>query len=540
MTATLPPMIRFQPLVAGEPIPGGKVYFYAGGTTTPQNVYAADGTTSLGNNLTLDANGATDFRLGTGLTYKIDLKDAAGAAVAGWPVDLIVGSDGTLTSLADTSNVALGDALVGVKQPLTGATARTQHSKNADYIHAKDFGSAGGTTEVQLASSALSAGVVHIDPASTFDPASIIPKPGISYEQGRKTYAVEKADGEQFYGPSGEANYFESVDVPEVTRAGTGTDFTPSSTYIGIKFTTSADASFIQGVEFRLKKTGALTDTSFLAVALYTDAAGVPTTLLSSGGRIYGGQVGANFASAFSMVQNVTTELTPGTAYWLIITRSESGGAFVFDSAAGTGALYEGAALATLSDTNRIAYTTIFARSAYPLHTVGNHTHSVWAVTYTGVGVRGDSTGHYGGYFQSVADVGCRGTSTYRPGVLGTSTHSDGAQGETSSTTGYGVKGTNTAVSDGYPGVLGESISGVGVMGYTHSTNPHVSDVRALTGKFGLGSQQWNSGTAAPTTEQWEVGDIIWNSAPASGGFIGWVCTTAGVPGVWKTFGAIS
>lgn len=47
-------------------------------------------------------------------------------------------------------------------------------------------------------------------------------------------------------------------------------------------------------------------------------------------------------------------------------------------------------------------------------------------------------------------------------------------------------------------------------------------------------------GTAAPSTGTWERGDIAWNSAPSAGGTIGWVCTTAGSPGTWKTFGAIA
>lgn len=46
--------------------------------------------------------------------------------------------------------------------------------------------------------------------------------------------------------------------------------------------------------------------------------------------------------------------------------------------------------------------------------------------------------------------------------------------------------------------------------------------------------------TAAPTTGTWSRGDIIYNVAPSAGGFIGWVCTAAGAPGTWKTFGAIS
>lgn len=48
------------------------------------------------------------------------------------------------------------------------------------------------------------------------------------------------------------------------------------------------------------------------------------------------------------------------------------------------------------------------------------------------------------------------------------------------------------------------------------------------------------SASASPTTGTWNRGDITWNNAPTSGGFVGWVCTVAGSPGTWKTFGAIS
>jgi hypothetical protein len=47
-------------------------------------------------------------------------------------------------------------------------------------------------------------------------------------------------------------------------------------------------------------------------------------------------------------------------------------------------------------------------------------------------------------------------------------------------------------------------------------------------------------GTAAPTTGTWAVGDRMYHTAPSAGGFIGWVCTGAGTPGTWKTFGAIT
>ena len=47
-------------------------------------------------------------------------------------------------------------------------------------------------------------------------------------------------------------------------------------------------------------------------------------------------------------------------------------------------------------------------------------------------------------------------------------------------------------------------------------------------------------GTAAPTASDWMVGDKVTNTTPTAGGFSGWVCVTAGTPGTWKTFGAIT
>lgn len=52
-------------------------------------------------------------------------------------------------------------------------------------------------------------------------------------------------------------------------------------------------------------------------------------------------------------------------------------------------------------------------------------------------------------------------------------------------------------------------------------------------------SRQLLHHSAAPTTGTWAVGDIVLNNNPSAGGYIGWVCTTAGTPGTWKQFGAI-
>ncbi len=45
--------------------------------------------------------------------------------------------------------------------------------------------------------------------------------------------------------------------------------------------------------------------------------------------------------------------------------------------------------------------------------------------------------------------------------------------------------------------------------------------------------------SAVPTTGAHVLGEKVWNNAPIAGGFIGWVCITSGIPGVWKGFGEI-
>ena len=47
-------------------------------------------------------------------------------------------------------------------------------------------------------------------------------------------------------------------------------------------------------------------------------------------------------------------------------------------------------------------------------------------------------------------------------------------------------------------------------------------------------------GSAAPASGTWTLGSKVYNDTPTAGGVSGWVCTTAGTPGTWKTFGAIA
>lgn len=64
----------------------------------------------------------------------------------------------------------------------------------------------------------------------------------------------------------------------------------------------------------------------------------------------------------------------------------------------------------------------------------------------------------------------------------------------------------------------------------------------SFTNKGGVGksSNKTLYLTTTPTQLDFKVGDVVYNTSPSAGGNIGWVCTTAGTPGTWKTFGAIS
>lgn len=60
------------------------------------------------------------------------------------------------------------------------------------------------------------------------------------------------------------------------------------------------------------------------------------------------------------------------------------------------------------------------------------------------------------------------------------------------------------------------------------------------SGTVNVSTLRYNSNPAAPTTGTWVQGDVVYNSAPAPGGFAEFECTTGGTPGTWKTANPIS
>lgn len=153
----------------GVPLAGGKIYTYAAGTTTPLATYTArDGVTPNTNPIILDAAGRTPQQVWSteGLLYKYVVATSTDVVIRTWDNigGSVVASD-LAQDLANTSDNAKGDALVGFKQSnaagfLTGAVARTVNTKLQENLSVKDFGALGDnvandTTAVQAAINAV-------------------------------------------------------------------------------------------------------------------------------------------------------------------------------------------------------------------------------------------------------------------------------------------------------------------------------------------------------------------------------------------------
>lgn len=144
----------------GVPLTGGKLYIYAAGTTTPATTYTTSaGNVANANPIVLDAAGrvSAEIWITEGTSCKFILKTSADVQI--WSHDNIQGAGdfstaiaAVYTNLANTSDVAKGDALVGFKQStsagaISGAVARTVHQKFQSYVDVKDFGAAGDGTQ---------------------------------------------------------------------------------------------------------------------------------------------------------------------------------------------------------------------------------------------------------------------------------------------------------------------------------------------------------------------------------------------------------
>ncbi|CAB4151356.1 Pectate lyase superfamily protein [uncultured Caudovirales phage] len=172
----------------GVPLAGGLIYTYAAGTTTPEATYTSStGVTPHANPIVLDAAGriATgEIWLTSGVDYKFLVKTSANVQLGSYDnIPSVNDFTSIYAALANTTNVALGDALIGFKQSnasgvLSNAVGRTVHQKLQETISVKDFGAVGdGTTDdtsaIQAALNAGQNGAVYF-PTGTYKVSSAL------------------------------------------------------------------------------------------------------------------------------------------------------------------------------------------------------------------------------------------------------------------------------------------------------------------------------------------------------------------------------
>ena len=155
----------------GNVLSGGLLYTYAAGTTTPQTTYTSrSGTIANTNPIILDSAGRTPEQIWSteGLLYKYVIADSSNVVIRTWDNigGSVVASD-LAQDLANSSNPAKGDALVGFRQSnssgnLTNSVGSTVHNKLQESVSVKDFGAVGDgiaddTAAIQAAINATTA-----------------------------------------------------------------------------------------------------------------------------------------------------------------------------------------------------------------------------------------------------------------------------------------------------------------------------------------------------------------------------------------------
>jgi len=121
----------------GVPLSGGKLYSYAGGTTTPATTYTSStGTTANTNPIILDSRGEANVWL-QGAFYKLALYSATDVLI--WTVDNVSTPFATLAQ-------SDGSSYIGFMPSGAGAVATTVQSKLRERVSVLDFGAVGNTS----------------------------------------------------------------------------------------------------------------------------------------------------------------------------------------------------------------------------------------------------------------------------------------------------------------------------------------------------------------------------------------------------------
>ena len=570
----------------GNPLSGGKIYTYAAGTTTPQSTYTSrTGLVPNTNPIILDAAGRTPEEVWSteGLLYKYVVADSNEVIIRTWDYigGSVVASD-LAANLASTSDNADGDALVGFKQSdtsgfLTGATARTVNGKLQDIISVFDFMTSAQIVDVQSGDASLDT-LAAFEAAiasfpTTFDEntysyaGTILVPPGRYYLSGTLTITRQirlvGASSPQGNGIGNTQLIFaddvdgivinnESSAPPNLNADGTTIQYL----YLARKNNggTNGHGIYLKGrANIRnvtvegFRKNGINIEADATVAPLYSNAncwKVYDCVCISNDGHgIYvdGGDTNAGVCIGLDCRSNsgwgVYDSSFLGNTYVGCHTSNNTLGAYKTDSGNArnvfVGCYAEGGQAIDIATPSMVLGGTLGFDAQTP-------------------GISGTGTYFGEGYLTPTQFVSQE-TSTAILGLGGVYT----GAGEV-----FAVK-TTTEASGAYP-FRWKSATGrfywdwannsTSILEYTNSqatvANGFPREVYSTAGGAAVAFRQgffggenmkqvaW--GSAAPASGAHVVGDIVFNDAPSAGGYIGWVCTSAGSPGTWKTFGAIS
>lgn len=209
------------------------------------------------------------------------------------------------TDLADTSNVAKGDALIGFKQPLTGGVARSLHAKMTDlWVTPQDFGAVGdGATDDRAAFlAAINTGrPVYVPPTTNGYKISTrltLPAGTTIFGDWKKTKLVAAA------GMNGDWMF--EITGSEVTVEGLKLDFTATAAGAG-GFLFRTDQASMERIFIRDVET--ISASTFALDSYHATNIGVTWQFQRCVARLHRG-VGINFQQAFAylLVEDVTID----------------------------------------------------------------------------------------------------------------------------------------------------------------------------------------------------------------------------------------
>jgi len=98
---------------------------------------------------------------------------------------------------------------------------------------------------------------------------------------------------------------------------------------------------------------------------------------------------------------------------------------------------------------------------------------------------------------------------------------------------------TNTGITIGNKNNTSRTINAYGKLA-VNITHPDPDAAFSVEGPVVMNGKKFVTTDAMPTSGEWSVGDIAWNSTPQTASYIGWVCVASGNPGIWKPFGQIA